>query len=351
MLTLKEAYKDYFDVGAAVAAHWLDEGAETIKTHFSSITAENEMKYMGLHRHNYERPPFRPGMKFEDIKFPEITDKGEYVHPNTVLDTSSADKVYNFGLDNGIKVRGHCLSWHGSYPMGMFEQLSSEELLANTREHYEFVAKHFPNVSCWDAVNEACDDKHGLYLRETVYKKKLGEDYLYTLYGMAREILPGIPLVCNDYNEWVPHKHESILKLVGSLRERGLVDVIGCQCHISAHMTDEEFDQIKRAYENYAKMGLKIHVTEMDVNCIKWREENIDPSSPETLEKMASVYAKMFALFRQYKGVIENVTLWGVSDKHSWLNHFKNREGLKNSPLLFDENYQPKEAFYRITQF
>ncbi len=351
MLTLKEAYKDYFDVGAAISAYWLDEGAETIKAYFSSITAENEMKYTNLHNHNYERPPFKPGMKFEDIKFPEIKNREEYVHPNTVLSVAPADKVYNFGMENGIKVRGHCLSWHGSYPWGMFEQLTPDELWANTREHYEFVAKRFPKVSCWDVVNEACDDKHGLYLRETVYKKAFGDDYLIKLYGLAREILPGIPLVCNDYNEWVPHKHESILKLVGTLKERDLVDVIGCQCHISAHMTDLEFDQIKRAYENYAKMGLKIHVTEMDVNCLKWQDESIDPTSPETLEKMASVYEKMFALFRQYKGVIENVTLWGVSDKHSWLNHFKNREGRKNACLLFDENYQPKEALLRITQF
>ena len=351
MLTLKEAYKDYFDVGAAVAAHWLEEGAETIKTHFSSITAENEMKYMGLHKHNYERPKFKPGMKFEDIKWPEVKDKEEYIHPNTVLDTAAGDKIYNFGMENGIKVRGHCLSWHGSYPWGAFDQLTPEELLANTTEHYKFVAKHYPNVSCWDAVNEACDDKNGLYLRETVYKKKLGEDYLFTLYGLARECLPGIPLVCNDYNEWIPHKHESIIKLVSSLKERDLVDVIGCQCHISAHMKDEEFDQIKRAYENYAKLGLKIHVTEMDVNCLKWGDPNFTEVTPEAVEKMNGVYEKMFALFRQYKGVIENVTLWGVSDKHSWLNSFKNEKRIRNSCLLFDENYQPKEALLRITQF
>ena len=89
----------------------------------------------------------------------------------------------------------------------------------------------------------------------------------------------------------------------------------------------------------------------MDVNCLKWEDKTIDPTSPETLAKVANVYEKMFKLFRQYKGVIENVTLWGVSDKHSWLNHFKNREGVKNSCLLFDENYQPKEALLRITQF
>lgn len=349
MLTLKEAYKDYFDVGAAVAAHWLDEGAETIKAHFSSVTAENEMKYMGLHKHNYERPQFKPGMKREDMPAPVIKDREEFIHPNKVIDTTSADKIYNFALGNGIKVRGHCLSWHASYPWGIFEQLSAEELLTNTREHYQFVAQKFPGVSCWDVVNEACDDKNGLYLRETVYKKLLGEDYLIKLYGLAREYLPGIPLVCNDYNEWVPHKHESILKLVGALKERGLVDVIGCQCHVSAHMTDEEFDQIKRAYENYAKTGLKIHVTEMDVNAISWKDPQ--PITDETREKVSAVYAKLFGLFRQYKGVIENVTLWGVSDKHSWLNSFKNREGIQNDCLLFDVNYQPKEAFYRITQF
>lgn len=347
MQTLKQAYKDYFDIGAAVAHYWLDEAADTIKDNFTSITCENEMKYMGLHPHNIMQPPF--GTNPDDFKAPDIGDmRDEFIHPNKVVGTYGADKIYNFARDNGLKIRGHALSWHASYPLGYFEQLTPEELMQNTEEHYKLVSELYPECFCWDVVNEAVDDKHGLYLRDTVYKQKFGEDYLYTLYGMARKYFPDKLLVCNDYNEWAPHKHQNILKLVNSLKERGLVDVIGCQCHISAFTDDRQFDDIKRAYENYANTGLKIHITEMDVNCVDWRERK--PVDEKTLEKQASVYEKMFALFRQYKGAIENVTLWGVSNKHTWLNFFKN-DGIKNYPLLFDDDYKPTEAYLRITQF
>ena len=53
MKTLKQAYKDYFTVGAAVAASWLDEASETVKDNFDTITAENEMKYNGVHPQNF----------------------------------------------------------------------------------------------------------------------------------------------------------------------------------------------------------------------------------------------------------------------------------------------------------
>ncbi|HCM14188.1 MAG TPA: 1,4-beta-xylanase, partial [Lachnospiraceae bacterium] len=47
---------------------------------------------------------------------------------------------------------------------------------------------------------------------------------------------------------------------------------------------------------------------------------------------------------------IECVTLWGVADDYTWLDNFPARNR-KNWPLLFDEENNPKEAFYRIINF
>lgn len=350
MKTLKEVYKDYFTVGAAVAAHWLEEAEECIKQNFDTITAENEMKYMGIHPHDYPKPDFRAMHRGEKPEPPVITNRERFIHPTLETDTAPADKICKFAKDNGILVRGHTLSWHGSYPWGIFEQLTPEELMINTREHYEFVAKHFPECICWDVVNEAIDDRHGDYLRKTVYKDKFGEDYLYTLYGLAREYFPGMRLCCNDYNEFNPVKRDKILKLVNSLKERGLVDIIGCQCHVNVYMKDQDFDNLRRAYDMYAETGLKLHVTELDVNCNNW--DHPEEISSDAVRKVPEVYGKLFEIFRQYKGALENVTFWGVSNKHSWLNGFKRNDKVtENAPLLFDENYQPTEAFYRVTEF
>ena len=43
----------------------------------------------------------------------------------------------------------------------------------------------------------------------------------------------------------------------------------------------------------------------------------------------------------KHKKDITRVTFWGVYDKTSWIG---------GSPLLFDRNYQPKEAFFAVVK-
>lgn len=298
MKTLKEAYKDYFTVGAAVNARWLDEAAETVKAHFGTITAENEMKYNGIHNHDYPKPDFKKFKKGERPDPPEITNRERFIHPTLETNIAPAKKIYDFAMQNGILIRGHALSWHASYPWGIFEQLTAEELDINTTEHYEYVSKLFPDCYCWDVVNEAVSDKpDGGALRRTVYMDKFGDDYLFKMYALARKYFPKAELCCNDYNEYVPLKRERILNLVKSLKERELVDVIGCQCHVNVNLKEKGYDEIKRTYDAYAETGLKIHVTEMDVNCVDWDADapelslpRLSPRSP-TFTKSCSRYS------------------------------------------------------------
>ena len=108
---------------------------------------------------------------------------------------------------------------------------------------------------------------------------------------------------------------------------------------------------IKSAFEKYSKLGLKLQNTEMDVSV--FAHDNLDKlekPSEKILELQAKVYGDVFVIFRDYKDIIDNVTLWGVADDETWLDHFPvhNR---KNWPLLFDERHQPKEALLRIMDF
>lgn len=345
--TLKEAYQDFFTVGAAVSAHWIDEAAPTLLAHFDTVTCENEMKYNGIHPHSFDRPVFTPGKKPE---LPPFANKEPFLHPSLVTNFAPADKIYRFAIENGLGVRGHTLVWHGSYPMGAFEQLTPEELRENLEEHFRLLAERYPACFSWDVVNEAIDDRPGGYLRDTVFRQKLGENYLPELYAMARRHFPKQELVCNDYNEFLPEKREKILRLLHTLKEYGVVDTIGCQCHINAHQSAKELEDARRSLDLYAKTGLKIHITEMDVNCLEWGNPTA-PLPADIEEKCASVYDSMFRLFREYREAIENVTLWGVSDKYSWLQSFHNDARQPNFPLLFDKNYQPKEALLRVIQF
>ena len=87
---LKDYYKSYFPIGVAVSPRMMDAGAESelILAQFSSMTPENAMK-MG---------PIHP----EENRY----------------NWAPADKIVDFAMKNGLKLRGHCLCWHNQTPTG-----------------------------------------------------------------------------------------------------------------------------------------------------------------------------------------------------------------------------------------
>ena len=73
------------------------------------------------------------------------------------------------------------------------------------------------------------------------------------------------------------------------------------------------------------------------------RASTNDPAAAaaETQKKLADKYAEVFSVLLKHKKDITRVTFWGVYDKTSWIG---------GSPLLFDRNYQPKEAFFAVVK-
>ena len=66
-------------------------------------------------------------------------------------------------------------------------------------------------------------------------------------------------------------------------------------------------------------------------------------------QQLAKDYEDLFRLFLKYHDKIDRVTFWGVNDGQSWLNGWPVR-GRTNYPLLFDRQYKPKPAFYRVVE-
>ena len=73
------------------------------------------------------------------------------------------------------------------------------------------------------------------------------------------------------------------------------------------------------------------------------RQSTDDPAAAaaETQKKLADKYAEIFNVLVKHKKDISRVTFWGVYDSTSWIG---------GSPLLFDRNYQPKQAFDAIVK-
>ncbi|GAA0358812.1 endo-1,4-beta-xylanase [Alkalibacterium iburiense] len=326
LITLKEAYKDYFKIGVAVNPDTLKNDGELIRTQFNSLTAENLMK-------PEELQPEEGRFTFE-----------------------GADQIVQFAKENGMAMRGHTLLWHNQTPDWFFkdgDKTASRELaLERMKTHIDTVLERYTDgFYAWDVVNEVIEDKGTDILRQSQWLEVVGEDFIEKAFQFAREASPEMGLFINDYNESHPEKRDKYYTLIKQLVDKGTpIDGVGLQAHWG--LEDPSLDNIRAAIEKYASLGLTLQVTEMDVSVFNYDDRRTDLTEPtsEMLEKQAERYDAFFKLFREYSEHIDSVTLWAASDRYNWLNDFPVR-GRKNWPMLFDENNQPKESFNRITAF
>jgi endo-1,4-beta-xylanase len=351
---LKDYYKSYFPIGAAVNIRSLNgPEADLIIREFSSITPENDMK-MGL------------------------------IHPQeNTYNWRNADSIVNFALKHHIKIRGHNLLWHAQAPAWMFKdsagnQVSKKVLLARLKTHITTVVNHFKGkIYAWDVVNEAIDDNPANYLRNSQWYKICGEDFIPKAFEYAHEADPSVALYYNDYNSEDESKREKIYKLLKSLTDAKIpITGVGLQGHWK--LDNPSADLIRKAIDRYASLGLKIQITELDITIRKPRKAAPAGNSttpmlpmpvdsgltPVLVQQQAERYGQIFEIFRSYKKVITGVTFWNVSDQYSWLD--ARNGGLaggaaatvpttriirKAYPLLFDEHLQRKQAYWSVVKF
>jgi len=330
---LKDYYGSYFPIGVAVSAKSLD-GAEAvlIRKQFNSVTPENAMKMAVIH-------PLENQYFWKD-----------------------ADYIVNFAKEHGMKVRGHNLCWHEQVPDWMFKdkqgrRVTKKVLLGRLKSHIFTVVKRYQgSVYAWDVVNEAIGDDQHTFLRNSSWYQICGEDFIFKAFEYAHQADPKAQLFYNDYNTERPEKRDRIYKLLKKMKAAHIpVDGIGLQGHWSLFEPDTK--DLKDAIEKYASLGLKVQITEMDISVYPWEKEKraLHPGENTNYtsimeQKQSDKYAEIFKVLRDERGVITGVTFWNVSDRHTWLDEYP-VQGRKNYPLLFDQQLQPKQAYYRVVKF
>lgn len=331
--TLKDAYKDYFPIGVAVAPRSISgPEAELIKQQFNSITPENAMKMGPIH-------PEENRYNWRD-----------------------ADAIVEFAEKNGIMVRGHTLCWHNQTPSWFFtnvdgKQVSKEELLARLQQHIKDVMTRYKGkIYAWDVVNEAVPDTgKGMY-RQSKFYEITGEDYIQKAFEYAHQVDPSAKLFYNDYNTEDAVKREKIFQLVKKLKDKNVpIHGVGLQGHWSIYEPTQA--ELEKSIGQFAGLGLEVQITELDVSVYPKEHErrekrDTDKSiyTEEMIQKQSDHYKMLFDTFRKYKETVTGVTFWNISDKSSWLDNFP-VPGRKDYPLLFDQNYQPKKAFEGVVNF
>jgi endo-1,4-beta-xylanase len=254
-----------------------------------------------------------------------------------VFDFSGGDAVVAFAESHGMRVKGHALVWHGATPKWV-ESLSPPELRIAFEDHIRTVAGHYRRrVYAWDVVNEAIDDSQP-GLRSTVFSRGLGSDYVAEAFRLARKADPDAELVYNDYGgEGLNRKSNDVYALVKDLKQRGLVDGVGLQMHVSAASFPAVAD-IQANMQRLADLGLQVNVSEMDV-----RVKDVAGDAAAKLQRQRQVYHDVVAACVAVPRC-EAVTLWGFTDAHSWIDNAFGAD----DPLPFDEQYRAKPAFFGL---
>jgi endo-1,4-beta-xylanase len=380
--SLKEAFAAHFPVGTAInrsqatgtggrrSPEQVAQEVALVRQHFNQITAENDMKWQLIHP--------REG-------------KDGY-------DFGPADAFVNFGLSNRMEVVGHTLVWHSQTPNWVFAgtnpppvitnappvaaagtnalgtnrggrgpgpgfgggfgryngpRASRDELLQRMRDHiHTVVGRYKGKVKVWDVVNEAlADGGPENVMRSSLWSEIMGPDFIAKAFQYAHEADPDAILRYNDYGLENPVKIQKLVTLIRSLQAQNVpIHAIGTQAHLN--VSTAGFERMDRSLTEIAKLGLPIHVTELDINSAQGGQRNtgadIAANAATTQgglvgdadKKLADAYAGIFRAFLKHRDSVKMVTFWGVNDAVSWR--------AQGKPLVFDGDNRPKPAFQAV---
>ena len=333
---LKELVPKGWLIGAAINQNQSDgrdaAAVDLVTRQFNTISPENLLKFQSLH-------PEPDRYTFD-----------------------AADRYVAFGRDRGMAVIGHNLVWHSQTPRWVWDApdgtlADRATMLARLQMHIATVVGRYKGrIRGWDVVNEALNEDGTL--RDSPWRRGIGDDYLARAFQFAREADPDAELYYNDYNLVTrPEKRAGAIRIIKDLQQRGIrIDAVGEQGHWRLNMP--AIADLDQAITELRATGVKVLITELDVNLLPSAGQPArgQPPSPESnpyanglpddmQQALARYYGDAFRVFLKHRDGISRVTFWGVSDGDSWLNR-----GRVNHPLLWDRQRQPKPAFDEVAK-
>ena len=335
-LFLKDVFAEHgMKIGTCISPQMIARSSisKLITSNFSSLTAENAMK-----------PDYIFNKK-------ESQATGDLV----VEFNDDAVQIMEFAKENGLSMRGHTLVWYSQTPNWIFKEgfensgddVDRDTMLARMESYIKQVFEQLEALGyidlfyAYDVVNEAWmeDGK----IRQNNWTKIIGDDYLWYAFYFADKYAPeSIDLYYNDYNEQM--KTQTLLNFVETLKDdtgRYLIDGVGFQAHL---YTEDNLVQYFRTVDALAATGLKVQLTEIDIQLGKWQHPK--EANDENFKVQGQFCYKLIngLLERVDSGSLkmDAITFWGVTDSMSWRSEY--------SPLLFDASLNPKYAYYAALQ-
>ena len=294
--------------GSIKAAEWTKDGrpsnylaepdfAGVLSEQFNSLSPENELKWM-------------------------------FVQPEEgVFDFEGLDRLVAFADQHDMAVKGHGLISSCCNPDYIVAIDDPDEMRDALTSHFEAVMGRYDGkMDRWDVVTEMIETQ-GTALQQNDFYRVLGSDYIAEAFRIARAADPDARLFINEnLVEFLPEKRQALYDLVSGLVADGVpIDGVALQMHET--FVGPEPGVITEIVKSYHDLGLEVEVSELDVH-------TYDPVS------QAKIYGDVVA--EALAAGVTEISTWGFTDKHlyTWL------PGAK--PLMFDEEYNPKPAYFAI---
>jgi GH35 family endo-1,4-beta-xylanase len=241
--TIKDTYKDYFLIGMAgdLPGRYSDVEKDLVKENFNIVTPENCMKPALVH-------PSEDTWRFE-----------------------RPDALVEWCAENNIAVHGHTLVWHAQTRDWFFRDGDRATVTQRLEDHIStLVGRYKGKIRSWDVVNEAINDRGSAEtaqtenLRNSSWLRALGPEFLTLAFKFAHEADPDAKLYYNDYGIEAGPKHASSMVLLKRLIKNGApIHGVGIQGHWST--TGVPYAALDKAIADYASLGLKVSITELDL--------------------------------------------------------------------------------------
>ncbi|MBO4862832.1 MAG: endo-1,4-beta-xylanase [Eubacterium sp.] len=270
--------------------------------------------------------------------------------------------------------------------------VSATEMSKRHEWYIREVMKHYFNDASpykdlfygWDVVNEACSDGSGTYRSATensewaaIYGTGASEkthsakynldyyeapEYILNAFRFANKYAPKtLELYYNDYNDCASGKVPAIKSLLVSVKNHETdatnptrITGFGMQGHHDADSPSKSL--IIKYGKEYGEIVGTIQITELDVKTSNGYDGSAAAKKKE-FTKMGYRYKGIYEAYKELDktaGInVNSFTVWGTYDSVSWLNDANSAGGgsdgkAKQCPLLFDENFQAKPAFWGI---
>ena len=247
-----------------------------VKTHYNSITLENEMK-----------PDAMLGYSPKLITKEAAANAGYYV-PSSCTETylpainfDTLDEVLRICYENGLSVRAHTLVWHSQTPDWFFRvgyskdygyvsaaqmDIRMEYYIKSVMNHV-YTSKYGKIVYAWDVVNEYLHaDNSGwqaIYGNVTTSPAFVKRAFQYahdciSYFGLT----DSVSLFYNDYNTYM--EVDDVIRMIQYINsDKKLCDGVGMQSHLGTTFPSVEY--YTTALQSFVNAGLEVQITELDV--------------------------------------------------------------------------------------